>query len=613
MRIFAAALVLLMPLTASAQMRTEVNTPEVKRQVELTADVVVCGGGLAGVCAAVSAARHGATVVLVQDRPVLGGNASSEMRMGIVGTKIDDTQETGILEEMQLRNFYYNPLQLYTMWDDAIYTTVVSEPNITLLLNTSVNDVVMNGERIAAVKAWNINAYTEYKINGTIFADCTGDGILRLSGAKYRHGRENPAEFNENCQAEGDDTKTMGNSILIQLRKTDVDVPFKAPEWAYHFTDADFDYTVPESTIPGVKFNYKRIYHPHDNNFWWCEFGGNFDTIADANDIQYELKRIVYGIWEYMKNHPDGRGKGYELDWIGSLPGKRESTRFVGPHILTQHDVLSGGHFPDVVAYGGWTLDDHHPDAFHKKGAISVEYTVPQGYGITFGCLYSVNVPNLMFAGRDISATHMGLSATRVMATCALLGQAAGTGAAVAIEKGIDPAQVHKEHIAQVQAMLEDDDVMLPYRWRTVSELTSSAKVSEDIEVIRNGIDRNWQGQDNGVWVAPNENTITYTWKKPVTVSAARMIFDSELKVRSKRMRKLEATTERVEIPKVMAKGFKIEALVGKEWKTLYSDDDNYLRLRKVSFEPVETKQLRLVVTETWGAEKAHIFAFDVL
>lgn len=613
MRIFAAALVLLMSLTASAQMKTEANTPEVKKQVELTADVVVCGGGLAGVCAAVSAARHGATVVLVQDRPVLGGNASSEMRMGIVGTKIDDTQETGILEEMQLRNFYYNPLQRYTMWDDAIYSTVVSEPNITLLLNTSVNDVVMNGERIAAVKAWNINAYTEYKINGTIFADCTGDGILRLSGAKYRHGRENPAEFNENCQAEGNDTKTMGNSILIQLRKTDVDVPFKAPEWAYHFTDADFDYSVPESTIPGMKFNYKRIYHPHDNNFWWCEFGGNFDTIADANDIQYELKRIVYGIWEYMKNHPDGRGKGYELDWIGSLPGKRESTRFVGPHILTQHDVLSGGHFPDVVAYGGWTLDDHHPDAFHKKGVISVEYTVPQGFGIPFGCLYSVNVPNLMFAGRDISATHMGLSATRVMATCALLGQAAGTGAAVAIEKGIDPAQVHKEHIAQVQAMLEDDDVMLPYRWRKISDLTAKAKVSEDIEILRNGIDRNWQGQDNGVWVAPNENTITYTWKKPVTVSAARMIFDSELKVRSKRMRKLEATTERVEIPKVMAKGFKIEALVGKEWKTLYSDDDNYLRLRKVTFEPVETKQLRLVVTETWGAEKAHIFAFDAL
>ena len=612
-RILAAVLVLTMPLAASAQMRTEANTPQVKKQVELSADVVVCGGGLAGVCAAVSAARHGSKVILVQDRPVLGGNASSEMRMGIVGAKTDDTQETGILEEMQLRNFYYNPLQRYTMWDDAIYSTVISEPNIKLLLNTSVNDVVMNGERIAAIKAWNINAYTDYTIGGTIFIDCTGDGILRLSGAKYRHGRENPAEFGENYLQQGNDAKTMGNSILLQLRKTDVDVPFKAPEWAYHFTDDDFNYDTPKSTIPGLKFNYKRIYHPHDNNFWWCEFGGNFDTIADANDIQFELKRIVYGIWEYMKNHPDGRGKGYELDWIGALPGKRENTRFVGPHILTQNDILSGGHFPDVVAYGGWTLDDHHPDAFHRKGVMSNEYTVPQGFGIPFGCLYSVNVPNLMFAGRDISATHMGLSATRVMATCALLGQAAGTGAAKAIEKGVEPAEAHKSYISEIQAWLEDDDVMLPYRWRTVSELTAKAKVAEEVEPIRNGIDRKWKGEDNGVWVAPNENTITYTWKKPVTISGARMIFDSDLKVRSKRMRKLEATTERVEIPKMMTKSYKIEALVGKEWKTIYSESDNYLRLRKVSFEPVETKQLRLVVTETWGAEKAHIFAFDAL
>ena len=140
-RIFVAMLVLAMPLTASAQMKTEQNST-VKKYVELSADIVVCGGGLSGVCAAVSAARHGAKVILVQDRPMLGGNASSEMRMGIVGTKTNDVQETGILEEMQLRNFYYNPLQRYTMWDDVIYTTVISEPNIKLLLNTSVNDVV---------------------------------------------------------------------------------------------------------------------------------------------------------------------------------------------------------------------------------------------------------------------------------------------------------------------------------------------------------------------------------------------------------------------------------------------------------------------------------------
>ena len=608
-------------LPAAAQetvpMRTEQNSPVI-RDVTLETELVVCGGGLSGVCAAVAAARHGTKVILVQDRPMLGGNASSEMRMGIVGVLKDQYQEAGILEEMQLRNFRFNPLQRYTLWDDAILTTVISEPNIRLLLNTSVEDVVMDGDRIAAVKAWNSNAYTRYLIKGRLFADCTGDGILRLSGAKFRRGREFPSEFNEDHLSEGGDARTMGNSILLQLRKTDEDHPFVAPEWAYHFTDDDFNYDTPKSTIPGVKYNYKRIYSPKDNNFWWIEFGGKYDTIFDAPDIQFELKRIAYGIWEYMKNHPDGRCKGYDLDWIGSLPGKRESTRFIGPHILTQNDVLSGGHFEDVVAYGGWTLDDHDPEAFHKKGRISVEYSTPDYFGIPFDCLYSVNVPNLMFAGRDISCTHMGLSATRVMATCALLGQACGVGAYVALREGITPADVRRDHIAEVQDILEDDDCMLPYRWRKVSPLTLAASCAPAVEVLRNGIDREWDGADNGVWVSPGSEAIAYEWKKPVTLSGARLIFDSHFKIRSKRMRKLEATTERVEVPPMMTRDWHLEAKVrtgrrSYEWQPVYAEKDNYVRLRKVSFAPVEAYGLRVVVESTWGAPEAHIFAFDAL
>ncbi len=612
--ILCAAAAAFLPLRAqdAAPMRTEANSPVVKN-VEMETELVVCGGGLSGVCAAVAAARHGTKVILVQDRPMLGGNASSEMRMGIVGVLKDQYQEAGILEEMQLRNFRYNPLQRYTLWDDAILTTVISEPNIKLLLNTSVEDVVMDGDRIAAVKAWNSNAYTRYLIKGKLFADCTGDGILRLSGAKFRRGREFPSEFNESFLGTGGDAKTMGNSILLQLRRTEEDHPFVAPEWAYHFTDDDFNYDTPKSTIPGVKYNYKRIYSPKDNNFWWIEFGGNYDTIFDAPDIQFELKRIAYGIWEYMKNHPDGRGKGYDLDWIGSLPGKRESTRFIGPHILTQNDVLSGGHFEDVVAYGGWTLDDHDPEAFHKQGRISTEYSTPDYFGIPFDCLYSVNVPNLMFAGRDISCTHMGLSATRVMATTALLGQACGTGAAVALEKGVTPAQVRAEYIGLVQDMLEDDDCMLPYRWRKPYPLTMSARTSEANEVLRNGIDRKWDGADNGVWVDCGDTSIEYSWKKPVTISGVRLIFDSLFKVRSKRMRKLEAETRRVEMPWMMPKAFCIQTKLKKgEWTTVYECKDNYKRLNKISFEPVQADAVRLIVNETWGGGKGHVFAFDV-
>ena len=593
-------------------MLTEANS-QVVRDVALEAEFVVCGGGLSGLCAAVAAARHGTKVVLVQDRPVLGGNASSEMRMGIMGAHGDENKEAGILEELQLKNFYYNPLMRYTMWDDVMYSTVVQERNVTLLLNTSVDGVEMDGGRIAAVKAWNGNAYTRYTIKGRFFADCTGDGILRLSGAKFRHGRELASEFNETYLEKGGDAKTMGNSILLQLRETKEHHPFVPPPWAYRFTDEDFAKPdEPPSPKGARRVHYKRLY-PEDNNFWWIEYGGNIDTVGDANAIQRELKKIAYGVWAYMKNHPDGRAKGYDLDWIGSLPGKRESTRFIGPHILTQNDVLSGGHFEDVVAYGGWTLDDHHPDAFHRKGRISVEYGCPSPFGIPFDCLYSVNVPNLLFAGRDISATHMGLSATRVMATCAMLGQAIGTAASMLLKYGIDPAQLRRERIAELQATLEDDDCMLPYRWRKVSSLTSAAKCADGVAALKNGIDRGYNGEDNGVWTEPGEEKIVYSWDSPQRISGARLVFDSNMTFRGKRMRKLEATTERAKMPEMMAKGFRVDVRTGGKWKTVFSDGMNILRFRKVAFAPVEADAMRLVVTEAWGGGKAHVFALDAL
>ena len=403
----------------------------------------------------------------------------------------------------------------------------------------------------------------------------------------------------------------MGNSILLQLRKTDEDHPFVAPPWAYKFTDADFVNDA-QPKEKGKHYSYKRLY-PKNNNFWWIEFGGNLDTIGDANAIQLELKKIAYGVWAYMKNHPDGRAKGYDLDWIGALPGKRESARFVGPHILTQHDVMSGGHFEDVVAYGGWTLDDHHPDAFWKHGHLSEHHVCPSPFGIPFDCLYSVNVPNLMFAGRDISCTHMGLSATRVMATCATLGQAVGTAAALLVKYGIDPAQLRRERIAELQATLEDDDCMLPFRWRKVSPLTAEATCADDMAVLRNGIDRTYAKKDNGVWVKPNEEKIVYSWDKPRRISGARIVFDSNMTFSGKRMRKLEATTERAEMPKMLAKGFRVELRAGGEWKAVFKDDGNYLRFRKVSFAPMDADAMRLVVSETWGGEKAHVFALDAL
>ncbi len=598
-------------------MRTEANSPVVLEK-EASADFVVVGGGLSGVCAALAAARHGASVILVQDRPVLGGNCSSEMRMGIMGAHGDDNKEAGILEELQLRNFHHNPLMRYTLWDDVMLSAILAEKNITLLLNTSVDSVEMEGRastpcepRLAAVKAWNGNAYTRWTIRGRWFADCSGDGILRLSGAKFRHGREFPEEFGEDFLQKGGDHRTMGNSILLQLRKTTEHHPFIPPSWAYKFTDADF-VDDPQPAEKGRYFSYKRLY-PNDNNFWWIEFGGNIDTIGDANEIQLELKKIAYGVWAYMKNHPDGRCRDYELDWIGSLPGKRESTRFVGPHILNQHDVMDGGHFDDVVAYGGWSLDDHDPDAFWKPGHLSVHHACPSPFGIPFDCLYSVNVPNLMFAGRDISCTHIGLSSTRVMGTCATLGQAVGTAAALLAKYGIDPAQLRRERIAELQDALEDDDCMLPFRWRKVSPLTVAASCAPGVEALRNGIDRRYGDADNGAWAEAGDESMAYAWETPRRLAGARIVFDSEMTVRGKRMRKLEATTERAEMPKMLAKSFRVDVKVAGAWRAVFEDGENILRFRKVAFAPVEAEAMRLVVTETWGGGPAHVFALDAL
>lgn len=593
-------------------MLTELNSRVISEK-SLEGDFIVVGGGLSGICAAISAARHGARVVLIQDRPMLGGNCSSEMRMGIMGAHGDDNKEAGILEELQLKNFYYNPLMRYTLWDDIFYSTVREEPNITLLLNTSVYDVESKDGEIALVKAWNSNAQTRYAVSGRIFADCSGDSVLRLSGAKFRHGRELPSEFNESYLAHGGDNRTMGNSILMQLRRTDEHHPFIAPKWAYHFTDADFmppgDTPVPNGA---VRVHYRKPY-PDNNNFWWVEYGGNLNTIHDANEIQFELKKIAYGVWEYMKNHPDGRAKGYDLDWIGALPGKRESARYMGHHILTQDDVMAGGRFDDVVAYGGWTLDDHHPDAFHAKGSVSVEYGCPSPFGIPFDCLRSENIPNLLFAGRNISCTHMGLSATRVMGTCAILGQAIGTAAALALEMDISIAELRHNHIDKLQATLENDDCMLPYRWREVSALAKSAKLAPEYTVLVNGIDRGYAGEDNGVWVEPGDESVIFTWDSPQVISGARLVFDSAMSFQGKRMLKLEAERNRKAMPEMMAKAFRIDAFADGNWRTVFSDALNILRFRTVSFESVSATKLRLVVEETWGGEKAHIFACDPL
>ena len=360
------------------------------RTLNYTTDLCVVGGGLSGLCCALAAARHGIKVVLVQDRPVLGGNASSEIRMWIGGAKGPDNREGGIIEEIELENYFQNPALKFPLWDSVLYEKAILEENITLLLNTACFDAQMDGAKIESIRCWQSNAETFHVIEATYFADCSGDSILApLTGADYRYGREAKAEFGERIPPDTADKKTMGMSCLFQIRETDHPVKFTPPEWAYTFpTDDD----LPKAS------------HDKTNNFWWIELGGEWDALHDTDRCRDELLKIVYGVWDHMKNKGDHDVENWELEWIGFLPGKRESRRYVGKYTVNQNDVEAGGKFEDIVAYAGWSMDDHFPEGFYyRDGHPTIYHPVPSPWDLPLRSMISKNIKNLVFAGRNIS------------------------------------------------------------------------------------------------------------------------------------------------------------------------------------------------------------------
>ncbi len=562
-------------------------------------DFCIVGGGMAGLCAAIAAARNGANTLLMQDRPMLGGNASSEVRMWICGAHGPDNKETGILEEIMLENYYRNTGLKYTIWDTVLYEKAQFEDNLTLLLNTSCNDLEMEGNQIQSVLGWQSPSQTWHRITAKYFADCSGDSILRISGAAYRWGREGRDEFDESLAPEKPDRKTMGNSLLLQLREVDEHIPFVPPEWAYKYTEED----LPNRTLK-----------PRGNNFWWLEIGGIQDTIQDNETIRDELLKIGYGVWDLIKNHPDERGHKWELEWIGQLPGKRENVRYVGDHILTQNDVDAEGRFDDLVAYGGWSMDDHHPEAIQYLGPPTIFHPAPSPYGIPYRVMYSKNIGNLFFAGRNISATHMALSSTRVMATCAVIGQAMGTAAAIANQYDLSPRGVYEQKIEELQHTLMDQDAYLPWHTRPIPELTRKGRLGAsegDVDVLTNGIDRSLDKEDNGWWGAPGA-FVEFCYEEEVHISQARFIFDSDLRKKKRMPCQYPKRGHRVTIPEMMTRDFDLQALqTDRSWQTVAKVRNNYQRLVKVPLE-VTTRGLRFVVRASWGAEKVHVFAFDV-
>ena len=410
-------------------------------------DLVVVGGGMAGTCAAISAARNGLKTALIQNRPVLGGNNSSDVRVHLMG----DTDKNfyprlgRIVRELDNGdpgNGNHNG-KLYG--DKRKLDVVADEKNLTVFLNMHVYHVNKEDNRIVSVVARHIeeNRYIIFK--GALFSDCTGDGTVAfLAGADYRMGRESRSETGEPLAPEQADEFTLGTSNLWASVETEEGSSFPETPWALQFSD--------------------EYYIDEPKSDWQWETGfGNFNTIHDAEKIRDHNFRAIYGNWSYLKNHKPEKYEKNKLVWMAYIGGKRESRRIIGDYVLTQMDVQGeNGHQPDGFVTATWTIDLHFPNEKNSRyfGGeeffASTKHIRVAPYTIPYRCLYSRNITNLYMAGRNISATHVAFGSTRVMRTCGMMGEVVGYAAALAIKHKTTPRGVYEQHLDELVAAIKE-------------------------------------------------------------------------------------------------------------------------------------------------------------
>lgn len=585
-------------------------------RVDLACDVFVAGGGMAGVCAAIAAARHGAKVVLAQDRSRLGGNASSEVKMHIVGADCHGSRagwrEGGLIEEFRLDDAANNPHRSFELWDLLLYDKVKSEPNITLLLDSPLFAAETRDGEIQRVMVRCDKTEHLYRIQARLFLDCTGDCRLALeAGAELRTGREANNEFNESLALDQADGQTLGSSILFTARDYGRPIPFVPPRWARKVTREQLRL---------------RPVNSWEYGYWWIEWGGQLDPIRDNERIRFELLAIVMGVWDYIKNSGDKPASAnWGMDWVGMIPGKRGSRRIVGDHLLTQDDLMRpDARFDDAVAIGGWPLDDHPPSGFDRWNERPAKQVAPpRPYDIPLRSLYSRNIRNLMMAGRNISASHVAFTSARVMATCAVIGQAAGTVAALCAREGITPRQLAADParlVALQQTLLRDDQTIRDARNQDEADFARQAGVTAsaeeegaEAEHVINGYVRDLPGKLDNRWAArpgPDGAWIELTWPSPRTLRRVQITFDSGFH-RELTLSASDGTTKR------MVRGPQPETVRDYELScvdaagqrhSLAKVAGNHQRLCRHTFAPVEARSLRLHATATNGGDTVRVY-----
>jgi hypothetical protein len=421
------------------------------RVEQIGADLIIIGGGLAGTCCAITGARAGLHVVLVQDRPVLGGNASSEVRLWILGATSHLgnnnrwAREGGVIDEILLENAWRNADGNPLILDTILLEKATVESGLTLLLNTAVHAVEKaDPDTLRAVRAFCAQNSTAYELAAPLFVDASGDGVVGfLAGAAFRIGSESRAEFGEGFAPAAASSELLGHSIYFYSKDVGRPVTFVPPSFA--LTDI--------TRIPRYRdFNAQE----YGCRLWWIEWGGNLDTIHDTERIKWELWRVAYGVWHHIKNSghfPEAAN--LTLEWVGTIPGKRESRRFEGDVMLIQQDVIEQRVHADAVSFGGWAIDLHPSDGVYSESPGCQQWHSKGVYQIPYRCLYSRNVSNLFLAGRIVSSSHIAFASTRVMATCAHSAQAVAMAAVLCRREGLNPRDlVVPERMAELQRLL---------------------------------------------------------------------------------------------------------------------------------------------------------------
>ncbi len=613
-----------------------------ERFTEAQYDVIVVGGGMAGTCAALASARHGAKTALINARPMLGGNASSEIRIHISGAdqgmKQADYAEGGILYELMLENKARNHNFSYTTWDMILFEAAKKQDNLTCYHNTVMYDCEVENNRVTAVLCVQETTEMRLRLRAPLFIDATGNGTLGYyAGAEYRIGSEPKSEFGEEHAPEQANNDRMGNTIMMLAKDQGHPVPFIKPAFAKTLTEhqlrnrihcPQMRETIDLSALPDPE-EYKRTSMissaANDYGYWWCELmGEGDDIIPEFETIRDDLMAYAYGIWDHIKNNQEGvhahGAENFELEWVGALPGMRESRRMVGDYLLTEVDILNHQVFDDAVCYGGWCMDMHAPHGVKDEDRLPSDCYYYHGvYTIPWRSYYSKNIDNLMFAGRDISTSRMALASTRIIGCCAIGGEAVGIAAAKCTEHGVLPREL-MPFIGEVQQAILRDGGWLPGfknedendQARHAQITASSTKAGWNAQDVVNGVSRKIESALNG-WtsdgIGENGETLTLDFGKDVTLSELRFVFHSDFNYPIRvTMAPNRQRQQRPGVPAELVRDYDVEFV--RDGQVVHTEQvrGNHQRLNILKVDAIPCDSVRLHVLSTNGAPDVTVF-----